>query len=424
MLRVVHISAWDNVGGSGRSAYRIHLGLKRRGVQSRMLVGWKGTTGDPDVQRIRSGWLDLLDRACHRVTERLSLQYLCYPSSMILPWRRWVLEADVIQLYNTHGGYFSHTVLPALSRLRPVVWRLSDMWPMTGHCAYSFGCERWTRGCGACPILEDYPALRRDRTAFLWRMKQRIYERSRLTLVAPSRWMAGLAHESALLSRFPVSIIPNGLDTELFQPMPKLLARKHLGLDPDKRYLLFGAHNASESRKGGRLLVEALDRLAAGGNTDLELLVMGRGAERGLGQGRFPVRSLGEVQDDRLLATAYSAAELFVLPTLADNLPNTVLEAMAGGAPVVATDVAPFNEHITDGVNGLLVPAAESRSLPDIFVASAEVDVERLAAALRQMSDDPFRARLKAAARRTAEERFDWSKNGRALLELVDRLAP
>ena len=133
MLNVLHISTSDNLGGSGRAAYRIHTGLKNLGVRSRMLVGMK-VTNDPDVDLIaRGAFIQTLDDWSNRITGRLSYQYLFSPSSITLLRRPWVREADVVQLYNSHGGYFSHTVLPLLSRRRPVVWRLSDMWPRTGH---------------------------------------------------------------------------------------------------------------------------------------------------------------------------------------------------------------------------------------------------------------------------------------------------
>ena len=125
-----------------------------------------------------------------------------------------------MQLYNTHGSYFSHTALPLLSRLRPVVWRLSDMWAFTGHVAYSYDCERWRHGCGSCPYLGEYPALSRDTTAALWRWKNAVYKRSKLTIVAPSRWIERLASESPLLSRFPIVRIPNGIDLERFRRVP------------------------------------------------------------------------------------------------------------------------------------------------------------------------------------------------------------
>jgi len=105
-------------------------------------------------------------RSAYHLFERLSLQYLFYPSSFLLLYDKWFRESDVIQLFNTHDNYFAHTALPFISRKKPVVWRLSDMWAMTGHCTHALDCERWMSGCGSCPYLSGYPALRWDTTAF------------------------------------------------------------------------------------------------------------------------------------------------------------------------------------------------------------------------------------------------------------------
>ena len=165
-MKTLHISTTDHHGGSARAAYRIHQGLKGLGIESRMLVGSRSTS-EKDIALIASHRLAILDLLSTSLCDRLSLQYLFYPSSFALLRHPWFRETDVVQLYNTHGSYFSHTVLPWLSNAKPVFWRLSDMWPMTGHCVYALDCTRWKIGCGTCPIPRDYPALRRDTTALL-----------------------------------------------------------------------------------------------------------------------------------------------------------------------------------------------------------------------------------------------------------------
>ena len=409
MLSVLHISAWDNFGGSGRAAYRVHLGLKGLGVRSRMLVGWKAARGeaDEDVDLLGRG-MRFADRLCNRVTDRLGFQYLATPSSVLLPYRRWVQEADVIQLYNTHGGYFSHTVLPALSRRRPVVWRLSDMWPMTGHCIYSYGCDRWKHGCGACPILGDYPSLRRDTTALLWRVKRRVYRRSRLTIVTPSRWMAGLAGHSPLLNQFPIHVIPNGLDADVFHPVPKLLARAELGIEGAARILMFSAHFVSDRRKGGVMLAQALAGLSEAERGNLELLVVGQGADQWEAPPRVRVRRLGAIRDDRRLATVYAAADLFVLPALADNLPNGILESMACGTPVLSCSVGGIAEAVRHRETGYL---------------AAPEDQEDLANGLRWLlRDEALRERMGRSARAVIERDHTLQMQATRFLELYQRL--
>jgi glycosyltransferase involved in cell wall biosynthesis/2-polyprenyl-3-methyl-5-hydroxy-6-metoxy-1,4-benzoquinol methylase len=363
MLSVLHISTADNLGGSARSAYRIHRGLRNLGHRSRMLVGWKATD-DPDVGRIwPNGAWRILDRVVGEIGDQAGLQYLCLPSSLRLARHSWVQEADILQLYNTHGGYLNHTVLPRLAVGRPIVWRLSDMWAFTGHCAYSYDCERWKTGCGSCPILAEYPSLRRDTTALLWKLKQRIYRRCDLTVVAPSRWMASLVRESPLLGRFPIHVIPNGLDTEVFRPIPKTVAREVLGLKPDARVILFTGHSEEAPRKGASYFREAIERLLGNLPFEVTLLVMGASGGGWLDQVGCATRCVGTVTNDLLMSAIYSAADVFVLPTLADNSPNGVLEAMACGTPAAAFNVGGVPELVHHMETGYLAAYKDAADL-------------------------------------------------------------
>lgn len=405
MLSVLHISTYDNIGGSGRSAYRVHTGLRRAGVRSRMLVGMKATE-DEDVSLFAARPLRMADYGFGKVMDRLSLQYLFYPSSFLLPRHRWFRECDVVQIYNTHGGYFSHTALPLIARRRPVVWRLSDMWPMTGHCAYSFDCEGWKTGCGSCPIISHYPALRSDTTAALWRMKRRVYAHTPLTIVAPSRWIAELARQSPLLGRYPVHIIPNGLDTEVFRPLDKEAARARLGIGPARRVILFSADSIKDQRKGAALLQQALVRLASEAVADVTLLVVGSHVEGWDAQLPFEVKQVNHVDDDAVMAGIYSAADLFVLPTLADNLPNGILESMACATPPVTFDVGGCGDAVRHMETGYL---------------AAYKDVDDLTRALRLLLDDPaLRARLGRRGREVAVAEYSQELQTGRFLRLYE----
>jgi glycosyltransferase involved in cell wall biosynthesis len=260
----------------------------------------------------------------------LSLQYVFYPSSFGVLADAWFRSASVVQLHNLHGSYFGFTALPAISRLRPVVWQLHDQWGLTGHVAYSLDCERWRHGCGMCPYLGEYPRLRNDTTALLYRLKDRVYRSSRLNLVVPSRWMADIVAASPLLNRFPVHYIPTGIDIDVFKPGDRDEARKRLGLPLDRRIIFFAAANINERRKGLHLLAEALRRL-----DDPPLLVV---AGNGTVARGIETRYLGAVLDEEILADAYRAADVFAVPTLADVLTQTAPESIACGTPCVSFD--------------------------------------------------------------------------------------
>jgi glycosyltransferase involved in cell wall biosynthesis len=400
-LNVLHISQSDVGGGSAYSARRIHVGLQRRGVCSRMLVGQK-LASDPDVRRLKRnvGWRTL-DRAVGSPLDALGLQYVLYPSSFGVAGDSWFREADVVQLYNTHGNYFSHTALPFLSRRKPIIWRLSDMWAFTGHVTYSYDCDRWRSGCGSCPYLGEYPALPRDTTALLWRIKRRAYARSKLTIVAPSRWIARLASESPLLGGFDVHHIPTGVDLERFATQDRAAARRRLGLDPERPVVLFSALDLSERRKGGGQLLEALAYLS---DVDFQLVSAGTGTVEGAPR---PVHALGRL-DPADMPTAYAAADVFVLPSLAENLANATLEALACGTPCVCFDVGGVSDAVRHLETGYLAPAPDSRALAE--------GIRTL------LADDELRARLGGAGRELMEREHDADAEAARFAELAGQL--
>jgi glycosyltransferase involved in cell wall biosynthesis len=402
MLNVLHISESDGIGGSGRSAFRLHSTLRSLGLGSRMLVG-RRRTEDRDVRLLkRSIAWRALDRASGELLDFLNLQYVFYPSSFGVAMDPWFRDADVVQLYNTHGSYFSHSALPVLSRRRPVVWRLSDMWAFTGHVAYSYDCDRWKHGCGSCPYLGEYPALSRDTTAALWRWKDEVYRRSRLTIVAPSRWIERLARESPLLSRFPVRRIPNGIDLERFRPVGRDEARDRLGLPSNGPVVLFSAPDVSDRRKGGAVLNEALEHLHG---EHFQLLVAGANETPA-----FPrsFRSLTHLVDEEEIALSYAAADLFVLPTLAENLPNAALESVASGTPCVSFDVGGVPDVVRHLETGYLAPLG---------------DAEGLAQGVRTLlHHDELRDRLSSRCRELAEQEFGSELEASRFAELYSEL--
>ncbi len=400
---VLHLSHFDEYGGSARSAQKIHLGLRELGIRSRMLVGHKDGD-DPDVRRIaRSQAVAFADRVAHRVADQAGVQYVANASSFLLTRDPWFREADVLQLFNIHGGWFALTSLPRLARAKPIVWRLSDMWAMTGHCGYSLDSERWRTGCGSCPHLNTYPAVRRDATAANWRLKRRVYARTPLTLVAPTRWLEGLTRESPLLAHYPVRVIPNGIKDAFLAPVDRTAARASLGLPLDGPVVLVAS---LEERKGGLLLEEALARAAA--EVPFTLLVMGARGVRVPSVPDATVRDLGVLDDRERIRAAYAASDLLLHPSLADNLPNAILEGMASALPVVALRAGGVPDAIAHLENGYLAEPA-----------TAEAVAEGLSLLLR---DPELAVRLGAAARETIATRFTTRGQAQAFADLYEEI--
>ena len=358
-LSIVHFSTADGEGGSARSAHRIHSALRRRGHRSRMLVKYR-VLEDEDVDTVAGDGrlLPIADRIAEGVAWRLGLQYQFMPSSRRLLRHPWLDKPDIIQLYNTHGGYFSHRLLPRLGRRAPIVWRLSDMWPMTGHCAYAGSCERWQVGCGQCPDLASYPPIGLDTTAFLWRQKRRLYRKVPITVVAPSSWIEGAVGKSPLFAGAQVRRIPNGLDLGIFRPLDRDAAREFLGVPRNLKAVLFAPHVAADNpRKGSDLMEKALASL--GPRDDFVLLVAGVGAQQWVGRVPQRVIPLGYLRDDRLIAMANAAADCVAIPSSVENLPNGVIEAFACARPVVALDAGGLKDAVRSGETGILVPPGD-----------------------------------------------------------------
>jgi glycosyltransferase involved in cell wall biosynthesis len=393
-VRIAHLAWSDTSGGAAIAAHRLHRGLRRISVDSRMLVAEKRCL-DETVQvaargqkmserlrcRIRSKVISR-DFARYRTTrpahlERFSDDRAWEPN--LLP--DFLPKADLYNLHWVAGFLDYRTFFTRVPRDVPLVWTLHDMNPFTGGCHYTAGCERFVAACGACPALGSTDS--KDLSAEIFRRKCAAYARlnpERVRVVAPSVWLSREASRSALLGKFDISTIPYGLDTEIFQPRGRGIAREVFGIPQDLRVVMFVAHSFQSHRKGLDLLVAALTQRNV--SSDIGLISVGTNELSAAMPGGC-CYALGELNNERLMSFAYSAADLFVLPAREDNLPNVVLEAMACGTPVVAFDVGGLPDMVRPDVTGLLVPADNVQALR----ASIETlfnDKERLARMSRE----------------------------------------
>lgn len=390
-MKILQINQSDISGGAAIAAYRLHQGLLDTGVHSHLFVGDAKTKSD----RITVIPRQLkLENQLSRINRRLSLNYINLISTFKLNQHSLVQEADLLHFHNLHTGYFNYLAIPQLTQYKPTLWTLHDMWSLTGHCAYSYECDRWKIGCGKCPYPDEYPEIKRDNTRWEWKLKNWVYQHSQLAIVTPSRWLKSLVEQS-MLKHFPSYHIPYGIDLDIYQPCDRQQCRIVLGLNPKKYILLFGVENLTYRRKGGDLLVKALSQLPKSLKSEIILLSFGNGGEEVAKILDIESISLGYVGSDRLKAIIYSAADLFILPTRADNLPLTIQESFACGTPVISFNVGGVGELVRPEITG--------------YLAQPE-NVEELCHGIKQLlEDEALRSRLSQNCRQIAQNEYSLS---------------
>jgi glycosyltransferase involved in cell wall biosynthesis len=267
---------------------------------------------------------------------------------------------DVVNLHRIADLFDYEAFFSAVPTRTPVVWTQHDMNALTGGCAFNRGCARFEQSCGACPQLGS--GNPHDLSYHNWRRRSAVYASvpmGRLHVVAPSRWMAGEVARSSLTNNLPVSVIPYGLDVQAFAPQDQNHARSKLGIPPQARVVLFVAASLTARRKGFSFLAEALAHLPDIDN----LFLLSIGGGKPALEVTIPHLHLGSIADDRLLTEVYSAAGVFAIPSLQDNLPNTVMEALACGTPVVGFAVGGIPEMVRDGITGFTAPSEDVATL-------------------------------------------------------------
>jgi glycosyltransferase involved in cell wall biosynthesis len=351
-MKVLQVNYSDNARGGGGSIamYRLHLALEAAGIDCKILSGFKTLESSESTVIPR---LPRLEFQLHRITSKLGLNDLHCVSSFKLRKNAFYLDADILNFHVIHSGFFSYLAIPSLTESKPAVLTLHDMWSFTGHCAYSYECDRWKTGCGKCPYPDTYPAIQRDNTRLEWKLKNWVYSRSNLTIVTLSRWLTEQAKQS-MLNRFPIHYIPNGLDTEAYQPLDPEQCKSLLGISSSKKVLMFGAQSLTDPRKGGDLLLKALSSLPTALKAETVLLILGDGGTAISEAVGIDTLNLGYVNSDRLKSIAYSAADLFIFPTRADNLPLVLQESMACGTPMVSFKVGGVPDLVRPGITGYL----------------------------------------------------------------------
>lgn len=397
-MRVLHFSTFDSDGGAARGSLWLHQALRAKGVDSFMMVGRK-TGDDASILPLPRG----TDRIAARLRGRLdSLPLRLYDKTDDSFWSLgWAparidhiireIDPDVVHLHWVGAGFLPLDIPARIGR--PVIWTLRDMWPLTGGCHYTAGCERYRTGCGACPQLRSGDET--DISRRVWLQKKRSWANADLHLAPISGWLADCARESPLLRDYPIEVIPNGLDASRFRPTEKQAARRAWDLPADKHIVLYGAISATrDRRKGFPELLSALARIGETSRSNgILLVVFGDMKPDDMPDTGIETRYVGYVDNDERLALLYSSADVAVMPSLQEAFGKTLIESMACGTPVVAFASGGPLDIVSHRADGYLAAPFE----PDDLAAGITWCLERLEAG----------ERLGVAARIKVEAEFD-----------------
>ncbi len=277
-----------------------------------------------------------------------------------------VRAADILHLHWVNQGFLSLKNIAQLAALgKPIVWTLHDIWAFTGGC-HIHTCDHFQQSCGQCPYLRR-PAPY-DLSHRIWLAKKRWFPPN-IHFVTCSEWLNGMAKSSSLLADYPITTIPNPIDTTVFKPISeveRIAFRVEKGVAPRARVVLFVAMKVSETHKGFRFLQDALQQLKTSHpHIPLEIMVIGKSDPEATAGLPYPVHPLGLIQDAQTLARIYAAADVFVTPTLADNLPNTVMESLSCGTPVAGFRTGGVPEMVGHQVEGYIADQGDSAALAE-----------------------------------------------------------
>ena len=323
---------------------------------------------------------------------------------------------DIAHLHSLHGSYFDIRAIPEIAAQVPVIITMHDAWLLTGHCAQPLGCDRWRTGCGDCPRLDLYVPIPRDASAQNRRVKREALLGRRVGLATPSRWLMRMVEDSGL-AEAPIDarVVPNGVDTRVFSLGDKARARAELGLPQDRTIVAFAARSPEDNPfKDFDTLTEALQTVAAAGDAGGILLLAIGGSQEATLMGPAEVRVIPFVDESERMAQFYQAADLYVHASRAESFGLTVLEAMACGTPVVASDVGGIPEIVVDRECGLLARPGDPREL---------------ATRIRELlASEQLRAAFSAAGLERVRSRFTLDQQADAYLawyrELIEERTP
>ncbi len=335
-MKIAILTTFGSYGGASTCAKRLATALAKQGneVSYLYLAASKTSFGESVFQKpLRRVWtlakfIFERWRVSRNTSERAYVfKYSIGDTGSDLRGNKHIQQADVLHLHWVSFSFISIAQIRQLSDLKPVFWTLHDMWAFTGGCHYAFDCTHYADTCGDCYYLKRTSS----RSARTLTYKQNTWEGASFQVLTTSQWMADCAKRSTLFKRRNIEVLATPIDIEVFSPV--MVQRK----ESDRLILLFGAVDVEDHRKGFHLFQQAVQCLVSE-KFLVEVCVFGTNGNDSIANLDCPVTFLGHIQEEKELALAYSRADIFILPSLQDNLPNTVMESLSCATPVVTFD--------------------------------------------------------------------------------------
>jgi len=408
-MKVVHLVAGELSEGAARGAYWLHQAQRLLGIDSTLITSGVFDLDDPSVIAMgKSPWQRGRE---YLLARSVNLPLRFFPKRMNrifstgffgLNYKKYraFREADVVHLHWING-LVSMGSLQGIDK--PIVWTLRDMWPLTGGCHYSMGCERYQTGCGQCPQLGSSFELDYSH----WVVANKLAKLpKKIRVVGISAWLSERARNSKIFSDFSVQTICNSIDTDLFFPVDQVSSRMALGLPQDKRIILVGAQNSDDFYKGFDLLWQALKECNL---RDSHVVIFGRTNPADIAWLEDRCTNLGFLHDHTSLRLAYSSADMFVAPSREEAFGKTLAESLACGTPVVCFDATGPGEIVQHHLNGYKAEPFQYIGLANGIKWILSLDIDSL-------------AKIRANARQFAVEFFDSKKIAVCYMKLYEEL--
>jgi len=362
--KILVIGTTDYQGGAARVGWDLGHELIKRGYDVKYLVGYKKSEKKYVYelrQPIMFKWLDEFTKynttgLFRHLRSFILANNIDFGASSEILDHPWYKAADIVHCHNLHGNYFKLETLVRISQEKKVVWTLHDMSAITGKCAYTTNPSKWSPGYYKCHQLASYPPMLWDNTKYMWNKKKYIYTKcGKISVISPSNWLAKIVNNS-ILSNHAISTIYNGVDPTIFKKIDKSVARKELNLPLNKKIVLFVADGGTKDPRKGWIYTQ--QAIKAASNID-NLYPICIGNDSNMQR----VQNVGYVRDRKILAKYYSASDVLLFTSTAENCPLVVLEAMSCGLPVISFDVGGVKELVEHKLNGWIAKYKDNGDL-------------------------------------------------------------